>query len=862
MNTRPSMTGRDNRALLSIAPLTGLDDGSERLFGGKARGLARLIAAGARVPDGFAVEATSEEWSQETVAAFDARVRGLLRAGSVAVRSSAIGEDSSTRSFAGQFDSFLNLSSPEEAAEAAARCLGSGRSERVMTYAGVSSPIAVGVVVQRMVAARSAGVCFTQAASGAESAVLIEAVRGLGDKLVSGATEPERWRADPSDGGRTECIAKRRESAVSRDEISRIAEEAARLAVAFDQPLDLEWAIDQSGVIWWLQARPVTAPVFQPAHAIERSYEDARDGPVTVWSNWNVRETMPDPLYPLTWTIWRDCLLPVITSQVTGVPQSSPLIRQLYALDRVNGRIYFNMNAVLAAPVLGAMTRHFLKIMDSRTGETMDRLMAAGVLRPRRVEGARWLLIPRMMKAALLGLMKMMLVVRPRRALASLASHGTKIDRREDVRHLSNEALLAEMDLWARPECSGLLSGLQMEAAAAIVYVIAEKLFRAHPEARQRLATGISANPTTQISIGVDALAEAARPLATVFRESLSTQDLLRKLETAQGGPEWLAQLDDFLALFGHRGPMEFDIGAVRWAEDPTMIIDLVRMSLQTSEVERVASRIERLAGDRRRYIREAVEASALWRRPLMSVFSRLVELYMPLREAPKHYGVFVFRRIRQAALELGRRLHETGILQRPDDVFFLELHELAALARGQRLSPPLSVLIDARREKLEGFRREPAPDIVRSDGAPVVESDNASDRADGVLRGTPVSAGTACGPVRVLTQPDPRAMSDGDVIVLKFADPGWTPLFPRAAAVVMEVGGLMCHAAVVAREIGIPAVFGVTGATRLLVDGEIVTVDGASGTVRRGSGARFRDSIGATAAEAAQPPPGSCDRA
>jgi pyruvate,water dikinase len=281
---------------------------------------------------------------------------------------------------------------------------------------------------------------------------------------------------------------------------------------------------------------------------------------------------------------------------------------------------------------------------------------------------------------------------------------------------------------------------------------------------------------------------------------------------------------------------MEFDLGATRWAEDPTMIVELVRMQLDTPRAESVATRMERLAEDRRGAIEKAVANSRFWRRPMMRALGRLVELYMPLREAPKHYGVFVFRRIRLAVMELGRRLHARAVLHTPEEVFFLEYRELEALIHGQSPPPALHDLIRARRDQLDRFRSEPASDVLRSDGVPVREDRVAegTDSFDGVLRGTPVSAGVASGPVRVLAQPDPRAMTDGDIIVMRFADPGWTPLFPRSRAVVMEVGGLMCHAAVVAREMGIPAVFGVADATRVLVNGQLVRVDGAAGTVTR----------------------------
>jgi phosphohistidine swiveling domain-containing protein len=136
------------------------------------------------------------------------------------------------------------------------------------------------------------------------------------------------------------------------------------------------------------------------------------------------------------------------------------------------------------------------------------------------------------------------------------------------------------------------------------------------------------------------------------------------------------------------------------------------------------------------------------------------------------------------------------------------------------------------RQAEYSDFLANPAPDFLRSDGVPVVESLEVA-HEEGLLRGTPISVGRVVGRVRRLTEPDPRQVGPGDVIVVRFADPGWTPLFPRVAAVVMEVGGAMCHAAVVAREMGVPAVFGVREAMSLLADGTEVEVDGAEGTVR-----------------------------
>lgn len=800
------------------------------VFGGKAAGLARLVAEGARVPPGFAVEASTAlpDGARDELRA---RAAELLEDGPVGVRSSAIGEDSAERSFAGMFETVLGVASPDEALDAAARCIASGASDRVLAYAGASSPAPVGVVVQAMVDARAAGVCFTRDPGGRDGAIVLEAVHGLGDALVSGHATPESWRAYRSGFGAWECRVERASGVVSATECAEIAGGAAELAAAFGHPLDLEWAIAADGTLFWLQARPITACVDPPSWVVERAFPDADDGPVSVWSNWNVRETMPDPLRPLSWTIWRDVLLTMLVRQAFGVSPSSPLREHMAGLDLVHGRLYFNMNMMLAAPLFGPAMRPLLKIMDQRAGAVLEQLIADGVLRPRRIPGSRVRVIPSMAIAGLRSSARFTASLSPERALRSLEEAAEAIRLRPDVAGLSDERLVDEFQLWLRPECARLRDGLQAQVVAIAVYGLAVRAFRRHPAAKRLLTTGITANPTTQISLGLDDLVEAARPVAHVFLAHADTAGTLEALEREPAGEAWLARFRDFLVRVGHRGPMEFDVGATRWSEDPTMLVDIVRAGLRTVDRETMRDRMARLAGERQRAVDEAAAASPAWKRPAMRRLARAVERYMPLREAPKHYGIVVFARMRAAALELGRRLVARGLLDAADDVFFLELPELAARDGRDRRA-----LVAERRARYERFRAERAPDFVRSDGVPVVEA--AADVAgeDGVLRGAAISPGRAEGPVRVLREPDPRLMADGDVIVLEFADPGWTPLFPRAAAVVMEIGGLMCHAAVVAREMGVPAVFGVSDATRLLADGERVTVDGDCGTVVRSS--------------------------
>jgi pyruvate,water dikinase len=802
----------------------------ERLFGGKARGLARLIEAGARVPDGFAVEASRHPptaWPKRDRAEFESRVAGLLQQGPLAVRSSAVGEDSASRSFAGLFETVLHVRDVAAASEAAARCVASAGADRVLAYAGEAP--AVGLVVQAQVAARAAGVCFTVDPSGRDRAVVIEAVAGLGDALVSGRAKPEAWRAYRSGLGVWEALRQPGVpgTTLTPREAAGIAAAGVGLAESFGHPLDLEWALDAQGLCW-LQARPITAATAPREWVVERAAQNVDDGPVTVWSNHNVRETLPDAFPPLTWTLWRDVILPVVTEDLIGVPGGTPLGRQVAGIDLVHGRVYWNMNALLAWP-LGSLLFLSMRLIDARATRSLEQLRAAGVLGPRRLPASATRLRAGLLRATLQAFARLAGAFRPRRTLARLEAAGRAMASRPPVGTLDDRELLRELRLLGEPEAEGFRRAMQALVASLLVYQAADRAFRPYPEARRRLPVGIRGNPTTEISLGVAQLAEAARPLAAEFRDPLSASLLRERLAPTPEGRAWLEGLDAFLARFGQRCPREFDIAAPRWAEDPGMVLGLVQAGLASSG-EPLEARMVRLAAERTAAIEAAVAAAPFWRRPLLARLARAVELFLPLREAPKHYAMFLFQRMRGAALELGARLAARGTIEHAGDVFMLEWPELGRLALGEPAASDLRAVVAERRSRLERYRRDKPPDILRSDGVPVIE--DLEPAGDGLLHGTGVSPGRGRGPVRILREPDPRALGEGEVMVVEFADPGWTPLFPRARAIVMEVGGTLCHAAVVARELGIPAVFGVAAATARLSDGQVVSVDGEAGTV------------------------------
>jgi pyruvate,water dikinase len=825
----------------AILGLDRLDPALHIRFGGKALGLARLVRTGVDVPEGFALAATTEApelWSDPLRALFLDTVESLLERGPVAVRSSALVEDQPTHSFAGLFETVLDVGDTEGALAAAAHCIASGASYRVRSYAGRNEAQPVGVVVQTMVHPRAAGVLFTRDPRGRDEGMLIEAVQGSGEALVSGHRAPESWRVYRSGLGRweTRCEAPGADDEVlSETLVVALAREASRLAESWQTPLDLEWAITPGDGVLWLQGRPITSLVEAPRWIVERSVEGVDDGPITVWSNWNVRETMPDPLPPLSWCLWRESILPFLTEHFFGVSPRSPHFEEVAGLDRIQGRIYFNLNAILATPLMSGLVGSALAKVDSQAGAAFAELAESGVLTPRRLPGSRVRRALSLVATTVRSVPRSLQVLRPLACRRRLENAAAAVKARQAVETMSDEALLGELSLWSSPEAGALRKGMDMLTGALVALMGAERLFSDWPDARELLAAGIDGNPTTEISLRIDELVAAAHPIAEVFTLQTETEARLAALEESAEGRVWLEQLHDFLSFAGQRGPGEFDFASPRWADDPSMVLDLVEVGLSSPPRESVRQRLTRLASERERAIAAAIAGSPFWKRPAMRFFERAVALLMPLREAPKHYGLHVFYRVRRSALELGRRLAASGVLEDTNDVFLLSLDELADSIRRPASAPPgLAARLETRREEMKDFAERPAPDMVRSDGVPVVMVDTSGEpSADGAHQGTGVSRGAGVGPVRVLREPDPKAMREGDVLVVPFADPGWTPLFPRAAALVMEVGGTICHAAVVARELGIPAVFGFSNATTQLKDGQMVEVDGSTGTVR-----------------------------
>ncbi|HEX7173007.1 MAG TPA: PEP/pyruvate-binding domain-containing protein [Candidatus Limnocylindria bacterium] len=745
-------TGADAR----IVPLRQAGEVAE--VGGKASRLGQLLSAGERVPQGFCVVGTGEQAAALAVDAYRQMGTDAL----VAVRSSASVEDGSGASFAGQFETVLNVRGEEALASALATCWDSLTADRVGSYlrrrglAELSGAMTMSVLVQRMVDASVAGVAFSaDPLLGTRDVVVIHAVRGLGDRLVSGEVTPDRYRvsavgeveAQPGDGT---------EGALTDDRARQIAAMVRRVASAADGPQDVEWAIDEEW-LWLLQARPMT--VLPP----EASWESPVPGARWV-KDIQAAEWATEPLSPLGATTTFEAMAAARQSY-GGWPPWPKSHKPDHLL--INGWLYMRF---------GGPLRTFIANMAGY----MITLFTVGMDGHRRVQ-RRW------------------------------------------------AKRLAELDALSPVEVG--------EIDAAALRRHAERLLDALGWWWVEVSWFASLVRVGQVFVGM-ARAPGLEDAGALFRgnDSLLLESE-RSLRRAARDPSALAA---HLARFGHQVESADPIHPTL-AESP----DTQRWQLSAAVADR-AGPDERLA--RVQAARAQAEQKLRSVRGSRGLFSRRVVAAGQTSAAHTDDAAFHLQRVlallRATFLEQGRRLAHAGVIARPEDVFYLEADELW-MVEGDRRE-----LVEARRETRDGQKKLTPPPLI----PPAQDATWGSDPMmklmpemrtqfmergvqlrDGrrVLVGTPSSPGSARGIARVVTGPeDFGRFQPGEVLVAHGTSPIWTPLLAIAAAAVTEVGGPFAHAAIVAREFGIPLVDGALDATRTIADGAPVVVDGSSGIV------------------------------
>ncbi len=762
----------------------------------------------------------------------------------LAVRSSAAEEDNIEHSFAGQFESFLSVPAGE-VPEKLAAVWRSAAEQRIVTYRaerGLARAQSVpAVIVQRMVDAEAAGVAFSaDPVSGRRDLCLVSAVRGLGDQLVAGRSEGDTFDVD-GDGRIVRRRLANTSASLSDEQVRRVAELARQMQGHFGHSQDIEWAFAKD-VLYLLQSRAITGLPANPKQAGDTA---------RLWDNSNIVESYSGLTTPLTFSFARTVYEGVYRQfvRIMGVPRARIVENDAIfgnMLGLVEGRVYYNLlNWYRLLQLLPgfAVNRRFMEQMMG-VGKALPADLVAEVL-PDREDDWRARIADALHLAASLTMMVRNRVLLRRKIAAFY--------RRLDEALIEPSPPLAELSLEGLVRLCGDLQGRLLTRwdaplindffcmiAFGLLGSLLRKVCGADAEAlRNRLLAGhgrmISAEPVQWIHDMAD-MAASDSDLVRVLAEGTPVEAqaaLARK-------PELDRCYRDYLKRFEGRCFGELKLESPTLREDP---LPLLRAIGSCAVVQQGG---KPLASDDcsspEPTLAQHLKGRPVWRwlinRVGMEAGARIRD-----RENLRFERTRVFGRARQIFVQVGERLHASGVIADPRDVFYLEVDEILGFVEGTGTSARLGDLARLRRAEFGTFKdATPPPPRFRTSGAVLsagaVESETTDAGGDSLpideRQGIGCCAGIVRGVVRVVRDPQVATLRSGEILVAEFTDPGWVILFSRAAGLLVERGSLLSHSAILAREMGIPAIVSLPGVMSWLKDGEYVELNGATGRVTR----------------------------
>ncbi|GAA4284240.1 phosphoenolpyruvate synthase [Brevibacterium daeguense] len=804
---------------MDVIDLARIPPGRTDLVGGKAAGLAGLISAGERVPDGFCL---TTEAHRAGIIPEAAVVAAYRRLGSppVAVRSSATAEDLPDASFAGQQDTFLDVTGEDELIDAIRRCWRSLDSDRAVAYRAAHSadaePPSMAVVVQRMIAPAAAGVMFTaNPLTGTRTETVVDAVEGLGTGVVDGTVDPDHYVLPergpvPAYG----CL--------SPDELRRLRATGLRVQRIFDRPQDVEWALDAERTLWLLQSRAITTLFPLPP---------ARDD-LRVYLEVGHVQGLRRPLTPMGMSVLRE-----VSGRWLNLVGADDAVLDSLLVD-IGGRMFMDLTGFLHSRRLRGRVPEIVRVYGPAIARSAAKLLDDPRFAPRpgghlfsRRAASRLLLtsVPKALVGALWAL------ARPSRARERAFRELDRVRSEPTADPPDTSSRIRAAVSVQDPALTGpMMRSLPPLWAALLAQNVANGLLTGiiRPGELNAVLRGMPHNVTTQMDLELWSVARAAAPHRELLI-STAPEELAARFR--QGLlPEF--GLTAFLAEYGIRGTAEIDVGAPRWAEDPAPVFAALAGYLLVTDPDQAPSaRFARAAAEAEASLRELI-GRAERVRPLRawivgSLLHRTREL-AGLRELPKFLWLTPISEARRQLLAAGAELTAAGLLDAPGDIMFLTLTEAVAAAQG---ADQRTLVSDRRREHQREARRRQIPGLLLSDGTnPLTLPDAApSEHGPDILVGVPAATGSATGPVRIVHQPSEARLRPGDILVAATTDPGWTPLFLTIGGLITETGSPIAHGPTVAREYGIPAVVSVPEVTTRLTEGQTVTLDGATGVIR-----------------------------
>jgi rifampicin phosphotransferase len=746
----------------------------------------------------------------DVAAAITRSVTRLGGQAAYAVRSSATAEDLPTASFAGQQDSFLNVVGLAAILRDVSRCLASLFTERAVGYRVRNGfdhrKVQMAVVVQRMVFPRAAGVLFTaDPVTSNRKVVSIEAVFGLGEALVAGRVNADIYQVRDGDVVAKTVAKDQEQPALTDAQIVRLARLGRRIEAHFGRPQDIEWCLvdDEFQIV---QSRAITTLFPIPETSDERNH---------VYVSVGHQQMMTDAMKPLGLSFWQ------LTARR---PMSS-----------AGGRLFVDVTQMLSSPSSRAALVTGLGRSDPLIGDALRTVLERGDFIPAGPDEDTGEM-PVGTEPATIETDPAIVAELVERAQASIAA------LRRDIQGKSGPELfdfiLADLEELRRTlfDPRGLQAIL---AAMQASWRLSEQLeaWLGEKNAVDTLTQSVPHNVTSEMGLALLDVADVIRPhpeVVAFLQHVGADEDFLDELPSLPGGHEVRDAIGAYLDQYGMRCVGEIDITRPRWSERPTTLVPMLLGNVKNfepgagkrifEEGRRAAEAKEHDVLTRLRALpdgeRKAEEAKRLIDR---------IRTFSGYREYPKYGMISRYFAYKQALLREADRLVQARVLGDREDIFYLTFQELRDVVRANHVDDQL---IRQRKDAFRSYQALTPPRVLTSDGEAVAGSYRRADVPAGALIGLPVSAGTVEGRARVILDMAEADLEAGDILVTAYTDPSWTPAFVAITGLVTEVGGLMTHGAVIAREYGLPAVVGVEDATRFIRDGQRIRLNGTDGYI------------------------------
>jgi pyruvate,water dikinase len=766
-----------------------------------------------------------------------------------AVRSSATAEDLPSASFAGQQDTFLNIRGAEPLLEAVRRCWASLFTDRAIAYRAKHGfrhrAVLLAVVVQRLVVPEASGIMFTaDPITGRRKTVCIDASFGLGEALVAGLVTADLYRVRagaiatkrisrkalairplPDGGTVTEALPleEQERQTLPDNRILELAGLGLRIEHHYGRDQDIEWCLAH-GKFFIVQARPITSLYPAPR---------AADGRLHVYVSFGHPQMMTEAMKPLGISALRT-FLPVGDRSPSGESE---------LMQEAGSRVFIDLNPVLRYRRLRQIVPRALPLADERMARAVAEFLGREEYRAALGPEKR-LELSSVLKVApfLLSVLGTLLFRNLGRGVDELERAMTDriAEWRSRVAEASGPERVERIRRMLRAVFSDLvgMKVLQNALPGVLVFRLIESLSqRWLGDAAELASLGRSppGNVTTEMGLALGDVADVLRthPGAIERLRRATDATLEDDLREIAGGEEIHRAFAMFLERYGMRCTGEIDMTRPRWRETPTQLVPAIEGHLRGGATGQHRRAFQAGAEDAKRAAARLLER--LRATPggafKATVMRRLIAVYrsrIGLREHPKYYIVRALDLAKRAILEEAAGLVSAGLLRSPDEVFWFSLEEFEGILRTRQVD---RALLDARRDRFERDVALRPPRVITSEGEVITATAGAA-VPEGALAGSAASAGVVEGRARIVRKLEGSRLEKGEILVAPYTDPAWTPLFPLASGLVTEVGGLMTHGSVVAREYGIPAVVGVDRATEVIPDGSLVRVNGSEGYV------------------------------